>query len=308
MDAVSNLIRLARPEGQVDKRCLLAGRAVIDHPTRVPGEVPFHLLLEGACTLELADRALELEAGDVVLLPRGQAHIITGGTGRRRMVLEESGAAFTTARTAGSGSEIDLFSGHYTFNPGAGDILFASLPDVVHVELGAQVNERARILSALMRGEADEAGSGTAVILSSLCDVLLAMALRATSTRRPYAQAPWTALDDARLRVVTDAVLQDPGHDWTVVELAALATMSRATFIRHFTHKAGMTVGDFLTKARMMTAAELLTQTNHPVSVVAGMVGYRSESAFGRAFRLATSCTPARFRRQTIRPRLAGGV
>lgn len=307
MDAVSCLIRLARLEGQVDKRCLLTGRAVLDQSNRAPGEVPFHLLLKGTCSLELADRALELAAGDVVLLPRGQAHVIRGGTGPRRVVVEESGTAFTTARTVGGGCEIDLFCGHYRFNPGAGDILFASLPDVVHVELGQAASEQTRILSALMRGEADEAGSGTAVILSALCEVLLAMALRATSTRRPHGPAPWTALDDARLRDVTDAVLQNPGHGWTVVELAALATMSRATFIRHFTHKSGMTVGDFLSKARMMTAAELLTRTDHPVSVVAGMVGYRSESAFGRAFRLATACTPARFRRQTIRPRLAGG-
>lgn len=45
----------------------------VDHPTRVPGEVPFHLILKGSCTLELADRALKLAVGDVVLLPRGQS-------------------------------------------------------------------------------------------------------------------------------------------------------------------------------------------------------------------------------------------
>jgi hypothetical protein len=31
----------------------------VGHPTRVPGEVPFHLLLEGSCTLEQADGALK---------------------------------------------------------------------------------------------------------------------------------------------------------------------------------------------------------------------------------------------------------
>jgi AraC family transcriptional activator of mtrCDE len=41
----------------------------------------------------------------------------------------------------------------------------------------------------------------------------------------------------------------------------------------------------------------MLTESDRPVSAVAAAVGYRSESAFGRAFRLATATTPARFRR-----------
>ena len=38
--------------------------------------------------------------------------------------------------------------------------------------------------------------------------------------------------------------------------------MSRATFIRHFTRGTGMSIGVFLTKVRMMIAAELLTDTD----------------------------------------------
>jgi AraC family transcriptional activator of mtrCDE len=300
MDAISHLIRLARLDGTVDTRCLLAGRVVLDHPTRVPTEVPFHLLLEGACTLELADRAVELTAGDMVLLPRGQAHVIRGGTGRRQVVRQEAGTAFTTARTAGGATAIDLFCGHYTFSQGAGDILFATLPDVVHVALGAGTNDRVGMLSTLMRGEANEERPGTAAILSALCNVLLAMMLRATPDKRLTDQPMWTGLADGRLRTVTDAVLRDPGHSWTIAELAELAAMSRATFIRHFSEHAGMSAGDFLTKVRMMTAAELLASTDRPVSVVAARVGYRSESAFGRAFRLATTTTPAQFRRQAL--------
>jgi AraC family transcriptional activator of mtrCDE len=305
MDSVSHLIRLARLEGSVDKRCLLAGRAVLDHAPRVSTEVPFHLLLEGTCTLELADRAVELAAGDMVLLTRGQPHVIRAGTGRRRVVREEPGTAFTTARTTGSGTVIDLFCGHYTFSLGAGDMLFASLPDVVHIALGADTNEPVRMLSTLMRREANEERAGTAAILSSLCNVLLAMVLRASPEQRLADQALWTGLADERLRVVTDAVLRDPGRSWSIAEFAELATMSRATFIRHFNLNAGMSAGDFLTKIRMMTAADLLASTDHPVSVVAARVGYRSESAFGRAFRLAAATTPAQFRRQTTKPGLS---
>jgi AraC family transcriptional regulator, activator of mtrCDE len=305
LDAVSRLIRLARPEGTVDKRCLLAGRVLLDHPAPVSGEVPFHLLLEGVCTLEVHGAAIELVAGDVVLLPRGPAHVVHSGGGRALPVREERGAAFTTIRTlagdgAGDGAAsrpIDLFCGHYLVTPGAGGIFFGTLPDIVHARLGPDGNERIRLLSALMRAEADLPELGTPAILSALCEVLLAMVLRRAPDRPVTGTPPWTALADPRLRAVTDAVLEAPGHDWTLAELARVAAMSRATFARHFSQQTGMTFGAFLTQVRMMAAAELLGATDLPVSAVASTVGYRSTSAFGRVFRSATSVTPAAFRR-----------
>lgn len=73
--------------------------------------------------------------------------------------------------------------------------------------------------------------------------------------------------------------------------------MSRATFIRRFQSATGMTFGQFLTRARLMTAADLLTNSDRNVAGVAAQVGYKSESAFTRAFRAATGETPVQFRR-----------
>ncbi len=61
-----------------------------------------------------------------------------------------------------------------------------------------------------------------------------------------------------------------------------------------------MTVGAFLARARMMAAAELLTTSEAPVATIADRVGYRSKSAFTRAFRAELGTTPARFRRKTV--------
>jgi AraC family transcriptional activator of mtrCDE len=57
-----------------------------------------------------------------------------------------------------------------------------------------------------------------------------------------------------------------------------------------------MAVGEFMTGLRMAIAADMLADGDRTVSAIAAAVGYRSESAFGRAFRLATTTTPARFR------------
>ena len=56
-----------------------------------------------------------------------------------------------------------------------------------------------------------------------------------------------------------------------------------------------MNPGDFLVRLRVLLASDLLTATDRPVNAIATAVGYASESAFGRAFRLATGSTPTQF-------------
>lgn len=300
MDAVSHLIRLARLQASLDKRCLLGGSTRMDVAAHGEREAPFHVLLEGRCTLRAGAHLLELEPGDVVVIPGGGPHqVTTAGRGRVRGIAETGGDAFTTTRSAQGGEPvIDLFCGHYTFGAGAGAMLLRSLPDPVHVSFGqsAESDEVLRMLSALMRGEAQREGEGTAAILSALCTVLLTMVLR-TSRGPATAATLWTAGGDKRIADVIEQVIGNPAGDWSLMRLSQAAAMSRATFIRHFGRSTGMTVGAFLTQVRLMTAAELLLATDSTVAAVAGQVGYRSESAFSRSFRQATSVTPARFRR-----------
>jgi len=109
--------------------------------------------------------------------------------------------------------------------------------------------------------------------------------------------APWTALADPRIAASVEGVLRDPGADWTLERLAATASMSRATFVRHFARLTPISVAAFVTQLRMMVAADLLTDADQTVATVAAQVGYRSESAFSKAFRSATGSTPGRYRR-----------
>ncbi|WP_327004323.1 AraC family transcriptional regulator [Dactylosporangium sp. NBC_01737] len=309
MDTVSHLIRLARIDASLDTRCMLAGATRFEFGACHEHEAPFHVLLEGTCLLRIGSRKLSLVPGDVVVIPSGAPHTITTpGRGRPQGVVKTSGDVFTTVRSARGGeSVIDLFCGHYTFGPGAGTMLLRSLPDPVHASFGQPAGSgMLQTLSSLMRNEAQWQGAGTAVILSSLSTVLLAMVLR-TSRGLATGATLWTAAGDNRIAAVIERVLDDPGADWSISRLSAVAAMSRATFIRHFQHSTAMTVGAFVTRARLMTAAELLRSGDDTVAAIAARVGYRSESAFSRAFRTASGTTPARFRRSfyhaQVRPR-----
>lgn len=305
MDAVSRLLTLAQLGASVDERCLLSGTTRMDVARYPQLQAPFHVLLEGECQLQIGSRLLQLRAGDVVVIPSGAAHrIITPGAGRLRSTVETAGAAFVTIRSSrGTSTVADLFCGRYTFDPGAGAVLLASLPDPLHASLSRSAGGERMLamLSAMMRTEAQHEGPGTAAILSALATVLLAMTLR-TAPGDTVGTSPWTAVADPRIAQTIESVLAEPGADWSIDRLSHTAAMSRATFLRHFGRETGMTVGSFLVRIRMMAAAELLRSGDTTVATIADRVGYRSESAFSRAFRAEIGTTPARFRRTRQQP------
>jgi len=297
MDAVSRLLHMARLKAALDKRCLLGPATTMDVAGHDELEAPFHVLLDGECQLHVGRTVLELRPGDVVVIPSGAPHrILTRGRGKRQGIVETEGAAFITTRS--DSPEIDLFCGHYTFDAGPGALLLRSLPESIHVSFGqsTESDHVLRMLSTLMRGEAQREGDGTAAILAALCTVLLAMVLR-TAKGATTTSTLWTAVADQRIAEAIREVLDDPGGDWTIDRLSRTAAMSRASFQRHFTRGTGMTVGAFLTRTRLMAAADLLGSTDATIATVAAEVGYQSESAFSRAFRAEFGTTPARLRR-----------
>nr|WSX78743.1 AraC family transcriptional regulator [Streptomyces sp. NBC_00899] len=300
MDAVSTLIRMARLEAGVDVRCLLAGGHVMDNPPGPTGQVPFHVLLSGRCVVQAGERIVDLEAGDVLVLPRAGRHRVRVrvDTGAPPVpATRHEGASVTTLRSA-SAPDVDLFCGHFTYRPGAGELLFAGLPDVLHASFGTGAGSPLRLLGELMRNEAALDGPGAGALLASLCEALLALVLRGDGRTPPAAATPaWTAVADPGLRAVIDAVVHEPQKRWTLAGLAEVAGVSRATLVRRFPAATGTGVADFLTRTRMTVAADLLTTTQRSLEDIAASVGYRSPSAFGRAFRTVTGTTPASWRR-----------
>lgn len=74
MDWVSSLLEQAHLTASIDIWCRLpAGARLI--PDAPPGAAaPFHLLIDGRCSVHTEDGVVELHAGDFLLLPRGKRH------------------------------------------------------------------------------------------------------------------------------------------------------------------------------------------------------------------------------------------
>src|SRR5262245_37275146 len=138
MDAVSRLLRMARLEAALDKRCLLGPATTMDVVGYGELEAPFHVLLEGQCQLHVGTTVLELRPGDVVIIPSAAPHrIVTGREVRRQGIAETEGPAFVTTRSERHDEPVlDLFCGHYTFDAGPDALLLRSLPRSIHVSFG----------------------------------------------------------------------------------------------------------------------------------------------------------------------------
>jgi AraC-like DNA-binding protein len=98
----------------------------------------------------------------------------------------------------------------------------------------------------------------------------------------------------------------EPGHPWTLEKLARRAGMSRTVFALRFKEVVGETATEYLTRWRMLLAAERLSAADEPVATIASALGYESESSFGKAFRRVIGHPPRRFARGTARS--GGGV
>lgn len=96
------------------------------------------------------------------------------------------------------------------------------------------------------------------------------------------------------------ALLQYKKPDVTL--LAKLMHMSRATLYRKLKDITGLTPNEWLNEARMKRAAELLTAGGYRAFQVSRLLGYTSQSSFGKMFLKQFKVAPATFQRMEVAP------
>lgn len=90
---------------------------------------------------------------------------------------------------------------------------------------------------------------------------------------------------------------QNLAEDISVAKLAELANYSQRQLIRLFREAFDCVPSVYITRLRMNTAKELLSETDMPVAAVGEKCGYTDSNYFSRIFRKSTGMTPTEFRR-----------
>lgn len=107
-------------------------------------------------------------------------------------------------------------------------------------------------------------------------------------------------LRDRRIERALALLEQDLSKYWTVELLARAVGLSRPVFAREFVRMLELSPMRYLARRRMQVAAELLLHSDESLADVAGHVGYRSEFAFGRAFKQHFHVAPGTYRRLAL--------
>lgn len=98
------------------------------------------------------------------------------------------------------------------------------------------------------------------------------------------------------LEPIVAAVRREVEGPLTVAELAELADCSVAQLDRRMKKIFGLTTGQFLLKARVDRAAELLQRTQDSVAAIAAATGFYDQAAFTKQFVRLLGETPTQFR------------
>lgn len=275
--------------------------------------IAYHYVVSGDLYLSLGkDARLQMQAGDVILLPGNERHILGSKQGLRpasidHLIQPADGSRPALINIGGGGEPCHIICGFLGCDI-PGNPLIDSLPPVLHLTSGTSAS--GNWIGDTFQRAAQEfvsGGIGSATILGKLAELLFVEALRKYLATLPDSQTGWLAgLRDPRIGRALALIHREPARHWSAGELARSANLSRSAFADRFTRMVGMPPMRYLGKWRLQLAAIRLRESPHSIGRIAGDVGYESEAAFTRAFRRAFHCTPGEWRRSSPDGAVAG--
>lgn len=275
------------------------GFRLADHGTT------FHIVADGKCWVEVTGTTppTELVAGDFVVIPRGDAHIMRDSTASTIVdffELARSSAPDNKGvfRAGGNGVITKLVCGGMQFDNGATDPLLAVLPPLIHVK--GKDRKGATWLQATVSQvleELDSSGAGAQAVVTRLADILFIKAVRSYFEQNiDTVQYGWlAAIRDPHVGPALAQLHARAQEAWTVASLARQVALSRSLFAEKFAELVGEPPLRYLKRLRLNAAAIRLT--NDKLSAIAADAGYESAAAFTKAFKRTLGKTPGEYRR-----------
>jgi len=283
---------------------------------------PFHLVLRGEAWLRTEGGAtLRLGPGDVVVLPRGEAHELLGRPAAEaipfRRVLEEMGWTHWTPGVRfktvdlrfGEGEpSTTLITGVFAFGDLRRNPLLGALPSTLLMRAAAGSAPAAAMeaIIALLDAETAAATPGAESLCIRLADILFIQVVRHYLASSADLPRGWLrGMADPEIAPALALMHREPERAWSVASLARAVCMSRSRFAARFQEVVGSAPLEYLTQWRMYEAAGRLAEGRIGLPALASSVGYRSEISFSKAFKRWIGRSPAEYRRWLSRSRSA---
>ena len=326
MDVLSEVLKSVRLDGALFYNAEFSAPWCLRQPashTMAPYLSPnskhmiiFHLLTEGRgyAHVDGDGRPLPLNAGDIVIFPHGDPHVMGNGSPVKPMdsaqELQRILSQDLKVSCHGGGGEITKFiCGYMACEPQLSRIFLGGLPPILKVSIRDDAS--GQWLEDSLRysvGNADTSRPGGEAVLAKLSEVLFIETLRRYIALLPQEQTGWLAgVRDSEVGKALALLHRKPAHPWTIAALANEVGSSRSVLAERFRRYLSETPIAYLTRWRLQLGAQMLRSTSNSVAQVAAEAGYESEPSFNRAFKREFGLPPARFRSQSKSARNTAG-
>ncbi|HET6656046.1 MAG TPA: AraC family transcriptional regulator [Gammaproteobacteria bacterium] len=319
MDVLSDVLQVIRLSGAALFRASLgAPWALISSgtdsvmrqfPMPVRRVTVFHVVIRGSCWVQrVSGPPQRLTAGDAVVLPRCDVHVLADEPGRKPVPTAEMlhGTPIFKLRDVtfgGEGGSTQLLCGFLICEQTDFEPLFAALPPLFRLSFrGGQGLPDLESLIEYAVHEAISEGAGAASSRLRAAELLFVEALRRYMVGLGPDDAGWLAgLRDPVIGKALALMHEQPCYPWTVTELAGEVALSRSALAGRFSTLLGEPPMHYLARWRLVLAARQLRDSHRSVAAIAESIGYESSAAFQRAFKRIHGETPAACRKRLQR-------
>ena len=324
-DTLSQVLRSVRLQGAVFYCVEADGSWVAEQPRArdisgmiMPGAehvMMYHALIEGSCWCSLCDdKPVLVGAGDVVVFPRGDPHVLSSAPRMRGSVdlsayamplpeqmpffLTRRGESVAHSQLSSGGGDTVFMCGYFgcdatPFNP-----LLGCLPAMLHISAKPDREDCIGQFVRLALIESRAKRPGGEAVLERLSETMFVEVIRRYLDTLPEAKPDWlSGLRDRHVGRALALIHAEPNAPWTTQELAQRVGISRSVLHDRFLQFTGQAPIQYVTSWRIQLACGLLKHSSTSVAAIALEVGYESEAAFSRAFRRAVGVPPGSWRR-----------
>lgn len=313
-DVLSDVLRSVRPTGAVFFSVNAVAPWAFEGPEMAAVEtllragvdhvVPFHAVASGSCWVGLlGEPPVQLHAGDVIVLPRNDRHLVSSEPGLSAAPVEvhldpasRAPLPLPVRLGSGIGARCEVICGFLGCGLQPVNPLFNALPRRMLVARGAEKGAALARFIELTREELTRSGPGREAVLARLSELMFVEALRRFVGAYPTEMGWLAGMSDELVGRSLAALHSRPGQPWTLDALACQVATSRSVLAERFTGLLGMPPMQYLAHWRMQLAAERLTGSRDSIAEIANRLGYGSEAALSRAFKRIVGVSPAHWR------------
>jgi len=261
--------------------------------------ISYHYVRSGRTVAQVDGMApVELAAGDIVLLPRNEPHLLASRTGLQPAEVSEiswiTSDGVHRVSTGTAGDKTEVWCGFLGSLDATDHPLVEALPPMLTLHAS---EHQAEWLESSLRFLSESKPSPE--VVARLAELFLGQAIREYVEKLPPSSKGWLrGMTDPAVSKALSIIHNHYAEDFDVETLAREAGVSRSILGERFAELIGESPMRYCAQWRMRMACNLLRDGRQNTANVAHAVGFSSEAAFNRAFKREYGIPPAAWRKR----------